>query len=226
VYKSRGFAIKMVHADEEFTSMRDKLMELDGIKERNCANLDGLPFKHYPKVLKVEMIKNADIWLNMFQHAHGISETMSPRTIMTGMRANFATHCCSLFGAYCEVHNENDPSNTMRPRTSQAIALNPTGNLQGSYYFMSLGTGKRISQHCWTELPFTQEVIDRLHAIALMEAAYDADVPDFQFDWGENDPINHQEDDPNETDETDDTDEPEPPLLRRRSARRPQRRSV
>jgi hypothetical protein len=177
VYNARGFNIKMVHADEEFTSMRNNLLELDNIglniaatnehvpeiertirtiKERNRANIAGLPFKHYPKLLKIEMIKNAVIWLNMFPHPDGISDILSPRTIMTGVKAKFTTNCRVLFGAYCEVHNENDPSNTTRPRTSQAIALNPTGNLQGSYYFMSLSTGKRISRRRWTELPFTQ----------------------------------------------------------------------
>jgi hypothetical protein len=119
VYKARGFSIKMVHADEEFTSLRDKLLELDNIglniaatnehvpeiertirtiKERNRANIDGLPFKHYPKLLKIEMVKNAVIWLNMFPHPDGVSDTLSPRTIMTGVRAKFTTHCRVLFG--------------------------------------------------------------------------------------------------------------------------------
>jgi Reverse transcriptase (RNA-dependent DNA polymerase) len=240
VYKSRGFSIKMVHADEEFTSMRDKLLELDGIglniaatnehvpevervirtiKERNRATTDALPFVNYPKVMKMEMLKNAVIWLNMFPHADGVSETMSPRTIMTGVRAKFTTHCRVLFGAYCEVHNENDPSNTMRPRTSSAIALNPTGNLQGSYYFMSLATGKRISRRRWTELPYTQEVIDRVHALAIMEATYDAEVPDFQFTWGDGNPIEDYWEDNfdagNDSDEDpdDDPDGEERPLL-------------
>jgi hypothetical protein len=109
---------------------------------------------------------------------------------MTGVKVKFATHCRVPFGAYCEVHNENDPSNTTLPRTSRAIALNPTGNLQGSYYFLSLATGKRISRRRWTELPCTEDVIDRVHTIALAEATYDAEVPDFQFSWGTNDPIN------------------------------------
>jgi hypothetical protein len=60
---------------------------------------------------------------------------------------------------------------------------------------MSLATGKRISRRRWTELPFTQEVIDRVNAIALMEATYDADVPDFQFAWGNNDPIEDLDED-------------------------------
>jgi hypothetical protein len=55
--------------------------------------------------------------------------------------------------------------------------------------------------------------MDRVHEIALMEVAYDAGVPDFQFAWGDNDPIEDLDDDePNDTDnnEDDDTDGPEP----------------
>jgi hypothetical protein len=159
------------------------------IKERNRANVDGLPFVNYPKLMKIEMLKNAVTWLNMFPHPDGVSDTITSQTIMTGIKVKFATHCRVPFGAYGEVHNENDPSNTTLPRTSKAIALNPTGNLQGSYYFMSLATGKRISRRRWTELPVTEEIIERVHDIALMEATYDADVPDFQFAWGANDPI-------------------------------------
>jgi hypothetical protein len=45
-----------------------------------------------------------------------------------------------------------------------------------------------------------------------MEVAYDDNVPDFQFTWGEHDPI-EDDDEPNDNDENDDddTDGPEPP---------------
>jgi len=39
-------------------------------------------------------------------------------------------HCRILTGSYCEVHDEPDPSNTMVPKTHEAIVHGPTGNLQ------------------------------------------------------------------------------------------------
>jgi hypothetical protein len=57
------------------------------------------------------------------------------------------------FGAYAQVFEDNDPSNTIRARSLGAIALNPTGNAQGDYFFMSLATGAKISRHQWTALP-------------------------------------------------------------------------
>ena len=40
------------------------------------------------------------------------------------------------FDTYCEVHNEPDPSNSMVPGMQPAIAMGPTGNIQGSYIFL------------------------------------------------------------------------------------------
>jgi hypothetical protein len=210
LYKARGFKITMTHADEEFTSLRDPLLALDNIrlniaatnehvpeieraihtiKERNRSTVNGLPFKHYPKILKLELINQAVSWLNMFPHTDGASNTMSPRTILTGTTADYVTHCRAPIGAYCEVHNENDPSNTEKPRTSRAIALNPTGNLQGSYRFLSLDTGKRISRRRWTELPITEEIINRVHQLALNERNHNPQAPNFLFEWTPNVPI-------------------------------------
>ena len=46
----------------------------------------------------------------------------------------------------------------MASRTCPAIALRPTGNTQGGYYFMSLRTGARINRNHWTALPLPSTV--------------------------------------------------------------------
>ena len=46
----------------------------------------------------------------------------------------------------------------MASRTCAAIALRPTGNTQGGYYFMSLCTGARINRNLWTALPLPSTV--------------------------------------------------------------------
>jgi hypothetical protein len=56
------------------------------------------------------------------------------------------------------VHADLDISNTMEPRTRWGICLGHTGNLQGSYIFMSLTTGKRIVRRKFTGLPITNSV--------------------------------------------------------------------
>jgi hypothetical protein len=53
----------------------------------------------------------------------------------------------------------------MAARTVGAIYLGPTGNIQGSYKFLNLRTGKRIPRRRWTSLPMPQEVIDRVNEL-------------------------------------------------------------
>ena len=72
-------------------------------------------------------------------------------------------------GTYVQVFEDNDPSNTPRGRSLGAIALCPTGNAQGDYYFMSLATGSRISRHNWTVLPVPDTAIARVEALAMHE---------------------------------------------------------
>lgn len=79
-------------------------------------------------------------------------------------------HKLSLpFGQYCQVYEGPDTPNTTAPRTLGAIALHPTGNAQGSHYFMLLRTGQRISRQQWDVLPITPAVVARVEAIAESE---------------------------------------------------------
>ena len=63
-----------------------------------------------------------------------------------------------------QTHEEHD--NSMSSRTVGAIALRPTGNQQGGYFFMSLHTGRVINRLHATKLPMPAEVITRVDQIA------------------------------------------------------------
>jgi hypothetical protein len=73
------------------------------------------------------------------------------------------------FGAYVQVFEDNNPTNTTRTRTTGAIALAPTGKSQGGYYFMSLTTGMRLSRQQWDELLMPDGVIAAFEAMAAAE---------------------------------------------------------
>jgi hypothetical protein len=66
------------------------------------------------------------------------------------------------FWAYCEVHTDPDITVTMESRTKWGICLGPTGNMQGSYKFMSLRTGKKIVRCKFTEMPMTESVMRQI----------------------------------------------------------------
>ena len=65
----------------------------------------------------------------------------------------------------------------MQTRSIPSICLGPTGNLQGSYYFFSLVTGKVIKRCNWDELPVPQSVINRV----AFYAAKSTSPPDLIF---------------------------------------------
>ena len=70
-------------------------------------------------------------------------------------------HYKTLFGAYCKVHDEPNPTNSMVPRTRPVIGIGPRGNLQGSYKFLCPMWGKRSIWQAWTELTMLQRIIKK-----------------------------------------------------------------
>ena len=67
------------------------------------------------------------------------------------------------------MSEEPKPSNTQVRWSFGAICLGPKGNLQGSYKFVNLRTGKMISHHDFTPLPMPQEVIDRVNRLRALD---------------------------------------------------------
>jgi len=134
------------------------------IKERIWAKVNQLPFKVFPHRLIVEMVYNVTFWLNAFPHNDGLHDVMSPRTILAGLHINHNKHCTLEFGSYVQIHKEHD--NSMTSRTSGAIALRPTGNTQGTHYFLNINSGRRVARNHWTALLMPNEIIQVVHRLA------------------------------------------------------------
>jgi hypothetical protein len=135
------------------------------IKERARAIRSTLTFKRMPDRMIVELINFVVLWLNAFTLSSGISKTYSPRTITTGTTLDYNKHCKLPFGAYVETHEMNTPTNTMKERTRAAICLGPTANFQGSYKFLCLRTGRRITRKQFRELPMPTTIIEAVEAL-------------------------------------------------------------
>ena len=104
------------------------------MKERTRTTIHGLSFKHLPKLMIQALVCHPAKGLNQFPAKNGISDTLSPLTIMTG-RANPDYNDLKLeFGSYVQVFEDNTPSNTTPSRNTGAIVLNPTGNAQGDWF--------------------------------------------------------------------------------------------
>jgi hypothetical protein len=146
VYRTRGFHVTILLADGQFTSLRGNLADnnitlndtgenehvgdieryIRTVKERTRCVYNTLPFNKIPRRVIIEMVYNSVYWLNTFPHQLGISQTQSPRQIVTGQSVDFHRHCKYEFGEYVQTHENHD--NSMGSRTVGALALRPTGN--------------------------------------------------------------------------------------------------
>jgi hypothetical protein len=179
LYTNRGFRVNTILADPEFRPMQNDIpgaqMHCCGadehvpdieryirtVKDRVRSRYNSLPFARIPRIMLIQLVKTAVFWLNSFPSADGVSDVLSPRYILTGRSIDYKRHVQLEFGAYVQTHDEH--SNDMNSRTTSAICLGPTGNVQGTHYFLSLRTGKLLRKHRWTLLPTPTDVIDRVN---------------------------------------------------------------
>jgi len=210
LYKSRGFQVVNIHSNMEFECVQHDFLPITlnitprdahvgeversirTIKERVRSDIHSMPFKRLPKLMIVELIRRAVMLLNAFPAPDGVSKTLSPRSIMTG-KANIDYNSCKIgFVSYALVFEDNDPTNTTKLCSTGAVALNPTGNTEGDYHFMSLTTGRRLSCRQWTAVPMPDAVIAAVEARAEAERQPIIEGGCPHFEWRPN--IGLQED--------------------------------
>jgi hypothetical protein len=146
------------------TTSNDELGDIErynrAIKECIRSAFNSLPLQRMPRSLIIEMAKSTVFWRNAFSADDGISDELRPQAIVTGNTVDYDRHCHHDFGEYVQTHEDHEHS--MGSRTVGALALRPTGNVQGGCYFLSLSTGKVINCNRATNIPMTNEVIDRV----------------------------------------------------------------
>jgi phospholipid N-methyltransferase len=118
LYETRGFTITRVEGDREFSCIRNDFLptpvniadaddhvakvkrSIRTVKERMRCLIQGLPFKRIPRAIMRAAIENANKRLNQLPTKNGVSDTLSPLTIMTG-RPNLDYNDMKIeFGAY------------------------------------------------------------------------------------------------------------------------------
>jgi hypothetical protein len=104
------------------------------VKERVRCIWQTLPFQRLPKTMVVSMVGASIFWLNAIPSEGGVSRILSAQEIITGQSIDYHRHCQLSFGTYMQIAKEHD-NRVELPRTSGAIALHPTGNAQGVWYF-------------------------------------------------------------------------------------------
>lgn len=117
----------------------------------------------------IEAVTYCVMWMNTQPSKNGVSTTFSPCEIMTNTGLDYSKHCKVPFGSYCQVFQENQPSNSDVERTVDAICLGWTGNAQGGYKILSLATRKKIVRNQFVALPMPKAIIEQVESIAERE---------------------------------------------------------
>jgi len=186
-YLQRNFRITVVHKDGEFEPVKPLIENIPGgpdvnltsanehvhdierrirvVKERTRAVRHSLPYRKIPILLMIHMVLKCVKMLNYFPPKGGVSDVISPKTIMSGEQLDYKKHLTLQIGQYCQVHEEENPRNSQVARTKGAIALGPSGNLQGGYKFMALDTGRKITRRSWDIIPTPDNVIARVNTL-------------------------------------------------------------
>lgn len=181
---AQGITVNPSGAGQHVPVVENKIRQ---VKERVRGILNTLPFT-LPASLMWWLVKFCVSRLNMVPRNTKVDCT-SPRETLLGRKLDFRRDLRIGFGEYVQAHAPaSATSNSMAPRTDGAIALFPTGNLQGSVTFLNLTSMKTFTRDHWTALPMPTSVIAHLNTSAAQQKRQLSKDPIFrlgQSDIGE-----------------------------------------
>ena len=98
-YRARGFHVHTALTEREFSPLRGDLGH-EGIKVNLNYSNKHMPFKVFPLLMIIYLIYSSTLWKNAFPPKGRVSDTYSPRNIITGVQFDFSKHCQLPFGSY------------------------------------------------------------------------------------------------------------------------------
>jgi hypothetical protein len=95
------------------------------------------------------------------------SSTVSPRVKFTGRKPVYKKELGLGFGDYAECYDPTCVSRSVNSkRTEPCIALYPTANANGSWWFLNLETKRRVRRTNWDKMVTTELVVAAMNAYA------------------------------------------------------------
>jgi hypothetical protein len=125
------------------------------VKERVRGYMTTLPYR-LTDVMIVHLVYYCVVAINSVPRK---GEMESPKEKFQGVKVDLKKDWRLQWGAYVQVHNDDEVTNSMKSRTTGAMYMGPTGNAQGALKFLTLDTWKIVQRRTWTELPMPAEVI-------------------------------------------------------------------
>ena len=178
-YTKRGYIISSVHGDNEYYHEDIKEVFSDSdinicakdehvpgieravrtVKDRVRSLCHSVPYKRFTKLMTIHVVLTEVKWINVFPFKTGVSNTLSPETLLDGKEQPDLSIKRIPFGSYALIYTVTN--NNMSKRSTPAIALSES-NGAGGFYFMSLYSGKRLHSNKWTELPPDEGIIQKV----------------------------------------------------------------
>ena len=132
----KGVIINVIPRDEHVEDIEQYFRV---VKERAKYFWAMLPFENIPKSMLVYLLLMALFYVNAFSLKSGISDYLSPMTIVEGVMLDYLKHFKVIPRDYVQTFEGLE--NAMKGQTIGAITLGPSGNLQGGVQFFSLKSG-------------------------------------------------------------------------------------
>jgi hypothetical protein len=179
-----GLSISLVRVDDEsaissdfFQSKLGEKLDIGGagtavpvverkirtMKERIRSVINTLPYELTEK-MEEYLVRGAAYSINLVPTRNSV-EYASPREKLLGEMIDASLDLKHAYGDYVQIHHE-DIDNTMAARTEGALAMTPTGALDGSWYYYTLRSNKIVRRRRATALPMPMEVIDHVRSQA------------------------------------------------------------
>ena len=128
IYSKHGFTVDMFLMDWEFECLQETMLgtsdlnktaadkhvpDIDRqiwlLNERAHAIRSRLPFQKLPGRITIELIVFVVLWINSFPPESEVSQTYSPRKIVTGRTPDYQKHYKVKFGEYAECQEDKNP---------------------------------------------------------------------------------------------------------------------
>ena len=135
LHNTRGFVVNELIADNAISCIKDDsnpvLLNLVARGE-HCGNIEnsikvlkerlrclwnGIPFCCVPRIMITACMNFCVDMINALPDGDGISDTLSPATIMTGHKPPNVANLQLNVGDYVQLQMDNNPTKTMCPRT-------------------------------------------------------------------------------------------------------------
>ena len=141
----------------------------------------------------IELVCTALRGLNKIPAEKGVSDRISPPTIVKGQETFFYNKLQASSGEYAQLYEENGQNNTNAQRSLGSIVLSMIPNTNGNHSFMSLNTGKLTRRKQFTLVRITEEVKLRVKELDLAQNQPVITGERTIFEWGPNQEVENMD---------------------------------